>query len=239
MAFREACLVKFLIRATGMWPLSGRPAPRYADGPMVLSEIAGSKEYSMVRPLQEKRDERWCHVLEYPDSSCLWIDPERNFTLMMKETRDRKSGRLIERIELGGHRKIRGEIWLPTWIRNIQFDFMAMTPEGRQRRVIDSKARLLTVQVNEDVSADVYRFTPPAGALWLNPPGGKPVQTSPGGQEHLDHLVRWARKYHVSETLEVSPVVRVLPFGCTLLVLVLLEGLLQSLRWSAGRRVIK
>ena len=42
---------------------------------MVLSEIAGSKEYSMVRPLQEKRDERWCHVLEYPDSSCLWIDP--------------------------------------------------------------------------------------------------------------------------------------------------------------------
>ena len=225
-----------LVHATGMWPLDGRPAPRFEDRPIVLREIAENEKYKVVRSLQEQCDGRWCHVLEYPGRDCLWIDAHRGFALMAKETRDTNFGHLIERIELGGHREIKPEIWLPTWIRNIQYDFKAKTPEGRQQKVIDSKLKLLTVQINEDVSADVFRFVPPAGALWLNPPGGEPVQTSPGGEEHLDHLVEWARKYGPSERLQASTTAKVLPFGCALVALVLLEGLLQVLRRRTKRQ---
>ncbi len=156
---------EFLLHATGMWPLKERPASRFEGEPIALIEIAASRLYDTVRPLQEERDGRPCHVLEWPGRGSLWIDADRGFTLMARDLRDKNSGDVMERIELGGHREVKGGIWLPTWIRNIQFDFRAKTAEGRQRRAIDGSLRLLAVQVNEDVPAELFHFAAPPGAV--------------------------------------------------------------------------
>jgi hypothetical protein len=228
---------EFLIEATGMWPLDGRTTPSYKDGSVfAFRDLETSDQYNAVRPLQEQCDGSWCHVLERPGRDSLWIDAQRNFAVMARELRDAKSGRLLMRIESGGYKEAKPQIWLPAWIRNIHFDFAAKTPEERQRMVVDSTLRLLDVQVNEEVSPSMFQFTPPSGALWLNPPGGRPVQTSPGGEELLDQLAEWALKYRRADSIEPTTMAKVQPFGYALVALMLLEIVLQLQQRRPGLR---
>lgn len=220
---------EFFIHATGFWPLSGRPAPQLQGGPLVLSEVAASQLYRVVRPRQERLDGAWCHVLERPGMDSLWIDPERGFSLIAREARDEKSGHLVERIEMGGHREVKPGLWIPTRIRNTQFDHLAKTAEGRRRRVVDSPFKVVTIELNEDVDVDLFRFHPPPGALWLDPPGGKPVQTSPGGEEQLDRLVDSSRKYSPSRHASSIRTSRRPLIACALILCV--AFCLRSLTW--------
>ena len=230
---------EFLIHATGMWPLDGRPAPRHEGLPIALRDIADSDDYNTVRPRQEKHDGHWCHVLESADRDRLWIDTQRGFSLLVRETRDSESGHLFVRIELGAHRELKPGVWLPTWIRNIQFDYFAKTAEGRQRRVVDTQLNLLEIDLNEDVGAEIFQYVPPAGALWLNPPGEAPIQTSASGEEHLDHVVDWATKYRPPVDLQPTVAAKLLPFGYALAALLILEIVLQRLRWRATHQPIR
>jgi hypothetical protein len=223
---------EFLIHATGVWPLDERPAPQMEGCPLVLRDIVKSKQPSFVRKQQEQRDGVWCHVVEFPGRQCLWIDTRRSFTLIARETRDIQSGHLVERIQLGGHREVKPGVWFPAWIQNTQFDHLAKTPEGRQRKVIDSTIKLLDVRVNEDVSPRVFQFVPSPGALWLDPPDGRPAQTSPDGEELLDHYVGWSRRSGRYEKPSLTVRSKLLPFGA---VLVLLAGA-ETLSWTLRKR---
>lgn len=227
---------EFLIHATGLWPLRDRPAPRSQDRPVVLPEIAQSEQYNTVRPRQEKCDGVWCHVLESDGVDTLWIDTHRACTLMARETRDIRSGHLIERIELGGHCEVNPDIWLPTWIHNVQFDFRASTAEERNQRILDSTLRMLRTEVNEDVAPSFFEFTPPAGALWLNPPDGKPIQTSDAGEELLDYWVDWARRYLPAERSQLPLRSKLFPFGVAAALLFIVEVLLWRQRCHQGSR---
>ena len=72
--------------------------------------------------MQEKVEDRWCHVLEYPGHDRLWVDVERNGALMMQEMFNPNTGALLQRIELKGYREVKPGIWAPREFRNIAFD---------------------------------------------------------------------------------------------------------------------
>ena len=220
---------EFLIRATGLWPMGGRPAPRFQDGPFVLSDIGKSKQHEFVRPRQERRDGAWCHVLERPGVDRLWIDTVRGYCLMARETYQRHTGYLGERIELGGHRELNTGVWMPGWIRSTQFDIAAKRPEERTRPVIQVTADIKNTTINELVSKKVFSFVSPPGALWLDPPGGKPAQVTPGGEDLLDRMVDWSRK-HALRKRPASSTLDLLSFGCVALAIASMEGLLAFAR---------
>lgn len=182
----------FFLLATGIWPLDGRPAPRPMDRPCMLRDVAKAEEFSVVRPRQERVDGRWCHVLESPGYESLWLDTERGFALLARETFIGKRHALVQRLEAGGHREAAPGIWLPRWMHNIQFDYEAPTEEGRQRRVIDARHEVLRAEVNR-VDDGAFVFRPRAGSLLRS--SGDSVQAQPGGLDHLDHLVRWLGVY--------------------------------------------
>ncbi len=182
----------FFVMATGLWPLTDRPAPQPDGHPYVLKEVAGCPEYSIVRPRLEIVDGHWCHVLERPEIDRLWIDTACGHTLVARETQSTKNGAMIQRIELGGQSEVGHGIWLPTRIRNTQYDYHAVTEEQRKRKVIDALIRVVEIRVN-DLTADFFDFRPQPGALLMRPDGGPPIQTHLGGIDLLDDLARWVR----------------------------------------------
>lgn len=187
---------EFFFHATGLYPLTARPMPKRLDdgvSPSMLRDVAASEEFNVVRHDQELCNGRWCHVLERPGLDVLWIDVERGCALLAREACDRKSGALMWRFECSGHREVAPGVWLPTSLRNIQFNYLARTEELRQKRVLDSDSQVLFADVNR-VDDKLFEFHPPAGALQVNPTLGKHVQTRPGGVDHLDQLVAWSKR---------------------------------------------
>jgi hypothetical protein len=180
--------------ATGVWPLDQRPAPRFQDKePFMLRDVGKCDQYSFVRPQQEQLDGHWCHVLERPGIDRLWLDVDRGCAVLAREVRNADTGAAMLRFELGGHREASPGIWLPGWIRNIEYDHEAKTAEGQQRRVKDGRLKVLEVRVNQ-TDEDFFVFRPPPGAIRVDRKG-RPSQTVSGGLDHLDNLARWVREH--------------------------------------------
>jgi hypothetical protein len=160
-----------------------------------------------VRPLQEKFDDRWCHVLSWSEHDTLWLDMERGGVLVARETFHPKTGVLMQRYELSRHEEVAPKIWIPKKLRNIQFDFSAKTEEGQKRRVIDGFFDVEEIEVNTLSESD-FDFTPPAGALLTydaqNPNAKYPYQSVTGGEELLDRLANWIRTMNPHKQIKVT-----------------------------------
>ena len=198
---------ELFFHATGIFPLTSRPAPRnMVDGesPAMLTEVAASRLFDRVRTSQERMDGRWCHVLEYPGHTALWIDADRGCATLATENYEPKNRALVWRLECGGHREVAHGVWVPSWIRNIRYDYLARTPELRTRCLLDTRIQIVRADVNT-VEDDQFRFVLPPGALRLNGPQETPVQTVPGGEEHLDELVGWSKSTLRDRWDQVSP----------------------------------
>jgi hypothetical protein len=180
---------EFFFLATGIWPLDRRAAPRPLGGPYMLRDVAEGEEFSAVRPRQEMVDGRWCHVLEWPGKDRLWLDTERGFILLRRDTTYGTRNALGQRLELGGHSEAAPGIWLPRRIQNMQFDYEAPTEEGRQRKIINAQHDVLRADVNP-VDDSAFVFQPRPGSL-LYKEGRRPMQAQAGGMDHLGYLVRW------------------------------------------------
>ena len=142
----------------------------------------------------------------------------------------------MERIELGGHREVKGGIWLPTSIRNIQFDFRAKTAEGRQRRAIDGSLRLLAVQVNEDVPAELFHFAAPPGAVVgsAERPADPDKPRRGGSRGSLGGMVR---EYSHYNRVTSSVTRNLVPFGCAVVAIMVMEIVFRVVRRRCSRRV--
>jgi hypothetical protein len=176
---------------TGIWPFEDRPALRLEGRPFLLRDVARAEDHSSVRPLQERVDGRWCHVLECPGHDRLWLDTERGFVLLAREMFIGRWRALGQRIKLSGHREVAPGIWLPSSIHNLRLDCEAPTEEGRQRRLIDTRLKILRADAGP-VDDSAFVFRPRPGSLKFT--GGEAIQTQPGGLDHLDHVAHWVER---------------------------------------------
>ena len=182
---------------TGLWPLDSRPTPKLEGRPYMLRDVAASEDYSTVRPHLEKVDGHWCHVLEAKGLDTLWLDTARSVCLMARETFDGDTHRQRNRIELGGYQEVAQDVWLPSWIHNVQYDYTAQTDEQSKRRIVDSRITITEASAN-DVEDDVFQFHPRPGSLSYDPndPKSQLKQTETGGLDYLDEMVAWIERHH-------------------------------------------
>lgn len=185
---------EFLFSTVGFWPLSGVKPPRLNGEPYVLPEIAQCESYDYVRPLLESVEGRWCHVLERRDVDRLWLDVDHGCAMIARETYAKSTGRLAQRLELGGHREFAPGIWFPTWITNIQYDHGATDPQKQMRVWKNAKHDFLEVRINQ-IDEQLFRWIPPAGALRIYDDAPS-VQVKAGGLDHLNLLSEWIRRSH-------------------------------------------
>jgi len=93
----------------------------------------------------------------------------------------------MQRLELRDHREYSAGVWLPKRIENIQYDYLAATPKGRQRLVVHSAFVLLRASVNS-LDDSLFNFEPPPGALKVNEVTRESVQVRTGGTGLLEQL---------------------------------------------------
>jgi hypothetical protein len=180
---------EFLFSTVGFWPFTTIKPPQLDGEPFVLVDVARSEQYDSVLPHLQQVEGRWCHVLERKGKDRLWLDVNRGCALMARETCAPTTGRLGQRIELGGHREVASGIWFPKWIRNIQYDHGASDSRRQMRVWKNARHDILEVTINE-VDDSVFTWSPPTGALRIFDDAPS-VQTRAGGLEHLDHLTAW------------------------------------------------
>lgn len=185
---------QFLFAALGWWPFESRPAPKmFGDLPSVIPDIVESPHY-VVAPLQELHDGRWCHVLEFPGRDRLWLDCERNCTLMGREIFDKRSGAVLDRIESREHREAEPGIWIPREIRRTFVDTGKRRHALSPRNSLETVFTILEVRLNADVRSDIFEFRPLAGSIQIFDEDARFLQTEPGGTEHLEHVFQWIRR---------------------------------------------
>ena len=196
----------FFFLATGHWPTTEREAPRYADLPYVLREVALSKETHLhLRPELEQVDGRWCHVLEHPGVDCLWIDAERAGCLVQREVSDPKTGRRLQRYRLLDHEQFADQIWIPRLIENTVFQANEPAEDSSSSKEITSRTRIVECAINQvDDTAFDYRIPP--GALEFNEHNlnEPPRQVAAGGLDQFDQMADWIRGDRIS-SITVDP----------------------------------
>jgi hypothetical protein len=124
-------------------------------------------------------------VLEVPDVDVLWLDCCRGYSLLARELRDKSTGAVRKRFALGDYREVVAGVWLPGWFEERVFDYVARTPEERERLVSHVRAEVLEVHAN-DVDEEIFQFQPTPGAAWIDRRTGEYKQTQPGGLELLE-----------------------------------------------------
>ena len=185
---------EFVMTATGIWPFEKRPAPEHLGPgrPYMLKDVARSTDYTLVRPSLELTDGRWCHVLERPGVDRLWLDADRGCVLMAREYFG-PTGHLMQRFEHAGLAEFAPGVWLPRWVRNVQYEDRSPLPEQRAVPRSDSLVTLCEVRVNA-VPEGIFSYTPDRGAVRLGP-DSVPLGCVPGEVEHLDHVAEWVSTY--------------------------------------------
>jgi hypothetical protein len=156
--------------------------------PIVLAEIAKSNKY-VVRPRQELIDGRWCHVLEYADHDCLWIDLDRGCAVLLRETRDPASNALVQKIESYEHAEVVPGLWAAKRFRNLLFD-----RANPQKKTVDAEAVIRLIEVNQPIAPEVFIFKPSPGSIEISS-GRHFSQVVPGGADLLDEMVARLNRY--------------------------------------------
>jgi hypothetical protein len=194
---------EFFMTATGVWPFSHRPAPRYLGlgHPFMLKDIARSSRYDCVRRYQEKIDGRWCHVLECPGVDRLWLDVERGASLKAREC-FAPDGRIVQRFECLGHTELGAGIWLPRWIKNVRYDYLAPSVVSQGEILRSTLITCLVIRAN-DPPAGVFSYRPAPGTICLNGRDGVSL-VADGELNHLDHMNEWIGAYASHESSRVS-----------------------------------
>jgi hypothetical protein len=189
--------------ALGWWGLDQIPSPKWGDAPAALAEVAREPAYSVVR--RDLMDGRDCYVLERPGHDRIWVDAERNYSILRRESIDPLSGTPSVIIRATGHHDVGSGIWAPLNITLTRL-LLPANPSPGGAQMFESRIQLGVVQVNEAVPDSLFEFRPLPGSLSFNASVGNGTVT-PGGADYLDHLVEWVRRYaNVSRAQSASSV---------------------------------
>jgi hypothetical protein len=182
---------ELLLFAPAWWPLTQRPSATLVDKlPAALSAVARSAKYQ-ARPQPEHVGGRWCHVLECPGRDQLWLDVERGCAVVARQISYPDQDR-VHRVEFSNFREVLPGIWAPFTSRNIHYK---RAPDGALGKVVlDATLTVLRVRLNEQVEDARFEFKPRPGSVGKI--GDGPLrQAVPGGEEYLDEMVEWIRRY--------------------------------------------
>jgi hypothetical protein len=213
--------------ASGLWPMSGREAPRPAGVPHVLRDVAKSAVHDRVRESMEAVEQTLCSVLHCGETDTLWLHVGDGIRLLKREIRDQATGSLMSRYTLRGHRELQPGVWCPTEIRSEQFDFRARDAAGKLRKVIDVQ---VAVQISPELQSACFDFEPGPGWLELDAADVtvQPRQATPGAIEHLLALSEWVAKYRASPpTVSFKKRNAALVVGALLVAVIVTEALLR------------
>lgn len=192
---------ELLLMALGWWSLAQRPSPKVNDDlPAALSAVARSSAYQ-ARPQLEQVDGRWCHVLECPGRDQLWLDVERGCAVVARQI-SYPNPPLVHRVEFSDFREVLPGFWAPFLLRNIHYE---RTPDGALgKAVLDATLTVLHVRLNEQVEDARFEFKPLPGSVGKI--GDQPLrQVVPGGEEYLDEVVEWIRRYAPHNAVPSKP----------------------------------
>lgn len=182
---------ELLLVAPGWWPLAQRPSRTLVDNlPAALSAVARSSKYQ-TRSQLEQVGSRWCHLLECPGRDRLWLDVERGCALVARQI-SYTNPPLVHRVEFSNFQEVLPGLWAPFTLRNIHYE---RAPDGSLGKIVlDGTLNVLRVRLNEQVDDARFRFKPLSGSVGKI--GDQPMrQVVPGGEEYLDEVVEWIRRY--------------------------------------------
>ncbi len=188
--FADKVRAEFFYECSGWWPPDDDSQPPHHGTPPYPHEVLARPD-CRVLPSQEPVDGHWCHVVQVADVEKLWFDAAIGFALRRRDLYEAKSERPTVRYELSDFRENPSKTWMPWRLRRlIHGEPQAGSTEPSIKS--DTLAVVRKFEVNQ-VPADLFQFTPPAGTLVQDRDTKKTWQI-PGGLSFLDTAVEIARR---------------------------------------------
>jgi len=180
--------------ATGVWPMSGRSAPRPYGGPHMLRDVAMSDLYCLRTESATLIGDTECHLLERPGNDRIWLSVDHKECVVAREIYDPHSSAIVVRFDLGEFFDVDGYRF-PGTISATWYDSDASQEALRHRVVRETTLRVEHVSINK-CCLDDFRFVPDSGSIELGLSlSDVPVQVTPGGVEHLDSIVEFMKRH--------------------------------------------
>ena len=177
----------------GWWPKNDSRKPNMGERAAVHLRHILSNPHYVLRDEVLEVDQHPCYVIESPNVDRLWLDPSVGFAIRKRELYE--SGELAQvhhvteyiECQLPSSASEPSKVWFPSVI-NYQFYSMKLHLNDRIDRV-EKTATIVadSLRLNE-VSDEVFRFSPPPGTLIYFRDTNRTEQV-PGGLDLLDHSV--------------------------------------------------
>lgn len=190
--------------ATGIWPMSGRSAPRPYGGPHMLRDVAMSDLYCLRTDAATLIGRTKCYLLERPGNDRIWLSVDHTECVVAREIYDPDSSALVVRFDLGEFFDVDG-CRFPGTISATWYDIDASQEALRNRVVRETTLQVEHISINK-CCPDDFRFVPDSGSIELGLLlSDVPSQETSGGVEHLDSIAEFLkrRRYdHGAGTME-------------------------------------
>jgi hypothetical protein len=185
---------EFLVHALVWWPFEKESPPDLLGIPWTADSLF-AKHRCTIRKGSQTEDGLSVRVVDVEGVGTFWIAPELGPAIVSWVAYQPGTSIEVERIELGGWRRCHDDIWMPSRMRNIQYDFRASTPALRRSKVADAFFRIEDVQVNDEVP-EQFRFDIPAGAVRTMAKNGRSevAEVYPDESDFAATLLNWMRR---------------------------------------------
>jgi len=167
------------------------------DLPKWLLHLALRDPACLVRPeLEEVRGHR-CVVVELPGQDTAWLDVDRGYALVRRETRECPLRFTYQNADF---REVAPKLWLPWELsRTVYYGPGA----EKNRDILDGTLTIVRMEVN-NVADEVFHFTPEPGTRVYDVDRNE-VKQLPGGLEVMDQVARAGRRIVAEDPASVRP----------------------------------
>lgn len=191
---------ELLFNAIGWWPFIS-----LADGrecrPLRSMMLFGDERQLTLMDQPETLDERICRVIVAQHGERLWIDEKNPLQVLRRDIVDPETGTLRSRYDMDQYREFDKHLWIPTSIRNQQYDWQAELPSERERLIIDAAFRLRSVKLNDECPSAELSLPFEPGTVILTGVDGQ-IQLAPirpGQLHHFQSIAAWSRGVVLSQ----------------------------------------
>ena len=210
------------ITATGLWIADTRPAGKAPNHPIALVDVCESPNYEVTLENNEKiRGLACCLLASKNQIDKIWIAfVEDRPTVIRRIQRDAETLAPIIQFDFDQIKLVNG-VPIPHRIEVQFFD-------GQGKVYRDTSYDVTSAKIN-NVASELFTYKPVAGELFF-PVGDntKPVQTVPGGLDHLDVLASWSQRMGYFEPPQRKTRTWMWIVGCGLIGLVVADVALRS-----------
>jgi hypothetical protein len=182
-----------LLTVIPAWPITDYKMPSGESAINIITPVALKSGRYRLRSETESVGGEDCIVFDNGGLDRIWVASKRGLCVMRRDRREFGSGRLLERISTKSIGEVGPGLWLPTRFQNQLFLQNSDSNKDFVEREIN--VTIIRCELDENVRQSIFIPEHRQGTINYDVKSNKYWQISAGGEDLLDDVVDFMRRY--------------------------------------------